>query len=315
MSIPYDYYRIFYYVARYQSLTRAAHALQSNQPNVTRTINALERELGCRLFQRSHRGVTLTPEGEKLFAHVQIMQEQLQAAEYELAGSRSLQSGSVSIGASETALHGLLLPVLRRFRQQHPGVRFQITNHSSPQAVAALRAGLVELAVVCTPCDEISKPLVEIPLRPTQDVLVAGPEYADLATQDVLVAGPEYADLAARPLTLQEVADLPLVCLGPGSSTYTFFGQLFAQQGLTLSPDIQAATADQILPMVRYGLGLGFVPMELARGPLEKGEVIQLSLDQPIPARWISLVKDKSRPLSVAALELEKTLRAAAREG
>lgn len=300
MSIPYDYYRIFYYVARYQSLTRAAHALQSNQPNVTRTINALERELGCRLFQRSHRGVTLTPEGEKLFAHVQIMQEQLQAAEYELAGSRSLQSGSVSIGASETALHGLLLPVLRRFRQQHPGVRFQITNHSSPQAVAALRAGLVELAVVCTPCDEISKPLVEIPLRPTQDVLVAGPEYADLA---------------ARPLTLQEVTDLPLVCLGPGSSTYTFFGQLFAQQGLTLSPDIQAATADQILPMVRYGLGLGFVPMELARGPLEKGEVIQLSLDQPIPARWISLVKDKSRPLSVAALELEKTLRAAAREG
>lgn len=300
MSIPYDYYRIFYYVARYQSLTRAAHALQSNQPNVTRTINALERELGCRLFQRSHRGVTLTPEGEKLFAHVQIMQEQLQAAEYELAGSRSLQSGSVSIGASETALHGLLLPVLRRFRQQHPGVRFQITNHSSPQAVAALRAGLVELAVVCTPCDEISKSLAEIPLRPTQDVLVAGPEYADLA---------------ARPLTLQEVADLPLVCLGPGSSTYTFFGQLFAQQGLTLSPDIQAATADQILPMVRYGLGLGFVPMELARGPLEKGEVIQLSLDQPIPARWISLVKDKSRPLSVAALELEKTLRAAAREG
>lgn len=300
MSIPYDYYRIFYYVARYQSLTRAAHALQSNQPNVTRTINALERELGCRLFQRSHRGVTLTPEGEKLFAHVQIMQEQLQAAEYELAGNRSLQSGSVSIGASETALHGLLLPVLRRFRQQHPGVRFQITNHSSPQAVAALRAGLVELAVVCTPCDEISKPLAEIPLRPTQDVLVAGPEYADLA---------------ARPLTLQEVADLPLVCLGPGSSTYTFFGQLFAQQGLTLSPDIQAATADQILPMVRYGLGLGFVPMELARGPLEKGEVIQLSLDQPIPARWISLVKDKSRPLSVAALELEKTLRAAAREG
>lgn len=300
MSIPYDYYRIFYYVARYQSLTRAAHALQSNQPNVTRTINALERELGCRLFQRSHRGVTLTPEGEKLFAHVQIMQEQLQAAEYELAGRRSLQSGAVSIGASETALHGLLLPVLRQFRRQYPGVQFQITNHSSPQAVAALRAGLVELAVVCTPCDEISKPLVEIPLRPTQDVLVAGPEYADLA---------------GRTLTLQDVADLPLVCLGPGSSTYTFFGQIFAQQGLTLSPDIQAATADQILPMVRYGLGLGFVPMELARGPLEKGEVVQLSLDQPIPARWISLVKDKSRPLSVAALELEKTLRAAAREG
>ena len=297
MAIPYDYYRIFYYVAKYQSLTRAAAALQSNQPNVTRTINALERELQCRLFQRSHRGVSLTPEGEKLFSHVQIMQEQLQAAEAELAGRRSLQSGSISVGASEIALHGLLLPVLRRFRRQYPGVRFQITNHSSPQAVATLRAGLVELAVICTPCDAIVRPLTEIPLCPSQDILVAGPEYAFLA---------------GRVLTLAEVAAQPLVCLGPGSTSYPFYSRLFARQGLTLSPDIQAATADQILPMVRYGLGLGFVPAALARDALEQGEILQLALDQPIPVRSISLVKDRSRALSVAAMELERMLRAAA---
>ena len=80
MPVPYDYYRIFYYVAKYSSFTHAAAALHGSQPNVTRTINLLEQELGCRLFERSHRGVALTPEGERLFAHVKIMQEQMQAA-------------------------------------------------------------------------------------------------------------------------------------------------------------------------------------------------------------------------------------------
>ena len=74
MPVPYDYYRIFYYVAQYRSFTRAAEVLHGSQPNITRTIILLEQELGCRLFERSHRGLALTPEGGQLFAHVQIMQ-------------------------------------------------------------------------------------------------------------------------------------------------------------------------------------------------------------------------------------------------
>ena len=77
MSVTYDYYRIFYYVAKYHSFTRAAKILINSQPNITRAMNNLEQELGCRLFLRSNRGITLTPEGEKLFAHVQIAMEQL----------------------------------------------------------------------------------------------------------------------------------------------------------------------------------------------------------------------------------------------
>ncbi len=296
MSVPYDYYRIFYYVAKYRSFTQAAAALHGSQPNITRTINLLEQELGCRLFERSHRGVTLTPEGERLYAHVQIMQEQLQAAEYELASRRSLHSGQIAIGASETALHGLLLPVLRDFKRRYPGVRLQITNHSTPQAIAALRSGLVELAVVGTPCGELTVPLTEQRLRPFHDLLVAGQEYAYLAD---------------RTLTYEEVAQLPLISLGSDSSTHTFYSQLFAEHGAMLEPDVQTATTDQILPLVRYGLGLAFVPEDFAREALAKKDVVQLRLQTPPPARYISLVKDKSRPLSVAAIELERMLRAA----
>ena len=66
--VTYDYYRIFYYAALFKSFSKAAEVLTSNQPNIARTITRLESELSCKLFIRSHRGVTLTPEGEALLA-------------------------------------------------------------------------------------------------------------------------------------------------------------------------------------------------------------------------------------------------------
>lgn len=72
MYISYDYYRIFYYVAKYGNLSQAAKQLLNNQPNMTRAIKNLEGELGCPLFLRTNRGMKLTPEGERLYAHVRI---------------------------------------------------------------------------------------------------------------------------------------------------------------------------------------------------------------------------------------------------
>ena len=62
MLISYDAYRVFYTVARLGSFTKAAGALLSSQPNLTRTIRNLESALGCTLFVRSNRGAVLTPE-------------------------------------------------------------------------------------------------------------------------------------------------------------------------------------------------------------------------------------------------------------
>ena len=63
--VSFEYYRFFYFVAQYKSFTKAAEILNNNQPNITRCMNILENELECKLFVRSNRGVTLTPEGEK----------------------------------------------------------------------------------------------------------------------------------------------------------------------------------------------------------------------------------------------------------
>ena len=115
MSINYDYYRIFYYVARYKSFTQAANVLMNSQPNITRAIKNLEQEIGCTLFIRTNRTVQLTPEGEALYRHVSIAFEQLQAGEEEIAKGKGLEGGILRIAATEVALRTFLLPVLKFF--------------------------------------------------------------------------------------------------------------------------------------------------------------------------------------------------------
>ena len=146
--ITYDYYRIFYYVAQYKSFTKAARALHNNQPNITRCMNNLEQELKCTLFLRSNKGIALTPEGRQLYEHVALAFEQLSIGEEEIRQNGELEHGLVSIGASENALRLILLEKLELFREQYPHVRLRLFNHSTPQAVQALKNYAVDFAIV-----------------------------------------------------------------------------------------------------------------------------------------------------------------------
>ena len=85
MNVNFEYYRIFYYVAKYHNFTKAAHTLGSSQPNVTRAMNCLEQQINTTLFVRTNRGIQLTPEGEKLYTHISAAMSQIFAAEEELS--------------------------------------------------------------------------------------------------------------------------------------------------------------------------------------------------------------------------------------
>ena len=90
MNISFEYYRIFYYVAKYENITKAAMVLKSSQPNVTRVIHILEDQLDCRLFLREPRGLKLTEEGKRLYAHVAIACQHLLDAEAELCRDKNI---------------------------------------------------------------------------------------------------------------------------------------------------------------------------------------------------------------------------------
>ena len=288
MNVNYEYYKLFYYVAKYKSFTKAAKALGNSQPNITRAMNSLEQELQATLFIRTNRGVQLTPEGERLNEHVTAAMVQLHAAESELAASTALEGGSITIGASETALNIYLLDKLKTFHMAHPGIRLRICNHSTPQAIRSVKSGEIDFAVVSTPTTA-TEPLREVRLETFREILIGGRTFATLAD---------------RQLTLEDVQARPFICLGRETMTYQFYHELFLQHGLELEPDTEAATTDQILPLVKSELGLAFIPEPLAREALRRREIVQLQLKETVPARYICLVYDPQRPLNAAARKL-----------
>ncbi len=77
-------------------------------------------------------------------------------------------------------------------------------------------------------------------------------------------------------------------------------------QGIYKEPDIEVATADQVLPLVKAGMGIGFVSRFLAEEDLRSGAIEEIPLEQPPASRNICLVEDKKRSLSLAARELIK---------
>ena len=295
MNSNFEYYKIFYYVAKYENLTKAATALKTSQPAVTRTIHKLEGELGCRLFTRSKTGMKLTPEGRTFYGYVAAGCAQFFKGENDLSNLISLENGTIYISATETALHCYLFQAMEEFNSLYPNVRFKILNNSTTESVNAGTEGKVDLAFVSANL-QVAKPLRMKILRKYRDILIAGMRFEELK------AGKEE-------LSLKELVSYPWISLTAETITRRFLNEYFEKNGLTFAPDMELATTDMILPAVRHNLGLGFIPAEFADAELKSGQVFEIKVKEKLPERNIILIYDMEYPQSIAAKEFQKFLK------
>lgn len=295
MNSNFEYYKIFYYVAKYENLTKAATALKTSQPAVTRTIHKLEGELGCRLFTRSKTGMKLTPEGRTFYGYVAAGCAQFFKGENDLSNLISLENGTIYISATETALHCYLFQAMEEFNSLYPNVRFKILNNSTTESVNAVKEGKVDLAFVSANL-QVAKPLRMKILRKYRDILIAGMRFEELK------AGKEE-------LSLKELVSYSWISLTAETITRRFLNEYFEKNGLTFAPDMELATTDMILPAVRHNLGLGFIPAEFADAELKSGQVFEIKVKEKLPERNIVLIYDMEYPQSIAAKEFQKFLK------
>lgn len=285
MDINFEYYKIFYYAAKYRNMTKAAAALGSNQPNVTRIMKLLETQLGCRLFIREARGISLTEEGERLFSHVEIAYQHLLNAQKEISRQDSLGGGTVEIGATETAIHLFLLDALRDFKKEYPGVRIKIHNHATPETMRQLISGKLDFAVVTTP--------FEMPKTVSCEKV--------LDFEDILVGGMEYRHLCGKSLSLEDFIQYSWIGLGRGSATYELYRNFLIENKIDREPDMEVASSDLMLPLVEGNLGIGFVPKRQVLPLLEEKRLVRIPVSFRIPGRSIRIAADKGRGRGLAA--------------
>ena len=233
----------------------------------------------------------LTAEGSRFFEYVSAGCLQFFRAESHLSDLLQLENGSISISATETALHSWLFAAMEAFHQEYPGVHFQILNHSTQDSIQAVRDGKVDFAVVSSLPLHISEPLRMKKLHTYRDILISGRRFYELKD---------------RPVSLRELASYPWISLTSESISRTFLNTYFAQYGLSFSPDMELATTDLILPAVRHNLGIGFIPEAFAHSELAAGNIFQIQIEEQFPERNILLISDSEYPQSVASKAFQK---------
>jgi DNA-binding transcriptional LysR family regulator len=279
-----EWYRVFYWTAKTGSLSRAAELLFITQPAVTHTIKQLEAKLGGQLFFRMAKGVKLTAEGEVLYRYIEQAYSFMETGERMLSEMHNLQSGEISIGASDTLCKHYLMPYLERFHIQYPDIRIRVTNRTTPETITLLKEGKIDFGIVHMPAAD-----KQLEFRPSMPL------------QDILVCGRAYSELGKHILKLEKINEYPLLLLEKGSSTRRFLDEQAESQGIKLTPELELGSFDLLAQFARSGFGLAFLIREYVADDLASGELIEIPLHQPSPARSVGIATLRGVPISAAA--------------
>jgi len=276
MNISYDWYKIFYHVAKCGNFTMASEHLFISQPAVSQSIKQLETSLGCTLFIRTSKGVKLTAEGETLFQYISKGIEQIKLGEKRLKAQLSLESGEIYIGASDMTLEYYLLPYLERFHKMYPKIRIIITNGPTPETLAKLKNNIIDFGVISEPIGELNSSYLITPVKKIEDIFITGTEKKEYET-----------------LTLNQLKETPLIMLEEGTSTRKYIDDFLNNNDVSVLPEFELATSSLIVQFTKRNLGVGCVVRDFAQEALKEGSVIEVKLDKQIPKRNICLIRKK----------------------
>lgn len=135
-------------VGEYLNFRHAAAALGVSQSSVSERIRALEETLGVRLFERRHRGVRLTEAGRFFLAHVAEGLDQLDYAVKAAGMVGKAELGRLRVGVPTTIAVGFLAELLRRYREQWPGIEIELFDGRARDAIFRVREGRLDVAFV-----------------------------------------------------------------------------------------------------------------------------------------------------------------------
>lgn len=296
MSASFDSYKIFFYVGKYGNITHAASALFLSQSTVSRSIQNLEAELGCKLFERFQHGVILTAEGELLYNHISKACEEIFLGEEQIRQMQSSGGGSIRLGVNDFTFYQFVMPVLKEFHRDFPAYKVEITSQAyetQDSIFKALSSGMLDVA--CT----------TFPVPASGDFSIVNiAEY-----KDIMIAGNEFSELRTRTYSLSELRSYPFVSLIGGMSGNAYLEQAFNMHGLIVSPTFKVDTVSHFIPMVMQGLCLAVVPFPFYTRLKEKDKLFVVSVRESLPTRTVYVVTSKNHSHSAARDELIKRIR------
>lgn len=263
-------------VDRTGTVHAAARDLGYTPSAVSQQVKRLERELGTRLLDRQGRGVVLTAAGRRVVEEGRALRERVEALRSRLHDAGARPTGTVRLGTFSTAVRGVVAPLAAAVRTEEPDLRLVVQESEPWDAVAAVAAGTLDLALVH------HWEGVGISLPPS---LRSEELFRDEA--DVLVHRSD--PLAGREaLTPADLLDATWVCTPDGTICYEWFCHMFAREPRVPRIDYRCLEFASQVELVAHGLAVALVP-RLGRGALPP-DVAAVPVREPVPTRPVTVV-------------------------
>jgi DNA-binding transcriptional LysR family regulator len=292
-KISLDLLKPFHFTAKEGSMTKAARALFVTQPAVSHAVSLLEETLGCRLFERSGKRLSLTPEGEALYEATESVFHALDIGDRRLAEVSEAATGTVALCAPYLVLGRYLVPRLAAFHAAHPGVqfRFEIENRMKPM-LETVAAGTVDVLFLAAP--ESARFPEDLDVRP-----LCGYRYALIGSRRT------HPELAGQRIGMAQAAAMGIIILRRGNNTRSEFERVWSAAGLRLSPAYETPTMAVTEDLVSAGFGIG---ADLVIDGERFGEthpgLFEIGTDFPLPRGHVCAVVRRGAELSPAARAL-----------
>ena len=283
----------FLAVARDRSFTKAAAKLGVSQSALSHTMRGLEARLGLRLLTRTTRSVSPTEAGERLLQTVGHRFEEIEAELESLSELREKPAGTIRISAGEHAVNSVLSPALAKFLPRYPDVKVEITvDHGLIDIVAqrydaGIRSG-----------EQVAKDMIAVRIGPDMRMAVVG--------------APSYFAKRSSPKKPQDLTEHN--CINLRLPTYGgLYAWEFEKGGRELKVRVDGQlvfnSPSQMLNAALAGLGLAYVPQDLAQPHLDRGLLTRVLEDWCPPYSGYHLYYPSRRQSSPAFALLVDALR------
>lgn len=279
---------IFLAVARNSSFSKAADAMKLAQPTVSSHIRALEVELDAKLFVRSTKGLSLTPQGQLFYTYASQIVNFCERAQTELHTMEEDHQNKLTVSASTVPAQYLLPTILPAVKRQYPKTHFCIRQGDSASAVADVLNGDAEVAIVGI--QEAKPNLQYLPL--IEERLVA-----------VTPNTPYFRSMKGR-LGMDVLQNFPFIMRESGSGTQKNMERFLLEQGVALEEMqivAEMPSTECVLRSIENELGISIVSRMAAEFFLDSNKILLFDLDGPLSVRQFFIAIREDVPLSPAA--------------
>lgn len=267
----------FVAVAEEGSLTVAARRLHIAQPSLSQQVQALERDVGASLLERTPRGVRLTAAGREFLPEARAMLAASQRARLAVHRTETLEGGELEIATVRSLAVGVLPQLIGDFRSRHPGVRIWLREFAHRDRLnAAALAGISDIAIGPRP------------------VVWSGPLLRLGWEEFVVILSPD-DPLAERdgPVNLRRLSEREWVLYEPGHGLDDVVLFACAQAGFTPRAAMRTGQAEAAVRLAASGLGVAMVPVNVVPAPLA---AISRSLRQPVVRQLAAYTRTQFSP-------------------